>query len=199
MRFFRYGFVSVAFWATKSVVRIGSRQIAKKRFFGAVINSPEIKNIDEHTEKIALESVWNVANQVTSSSKKGEANMKNILINSPNVPMMTASTGSSVYRNLYSIGRDSFFKNKGKPIWRSFFIKAVVASHLIPCIGEDTAVDILNIICDIVEHTVTPEVAAKTLFGKLLASHVDIPMIGHHTELVVFESLYNIAHSMIIG
>lgn len=199
MRIFRYGFISVAFWIAKYAHQLNNKRVAKNRFIRETVKSPDVEMLTNETPNEVMNDVWGVAEEVASTSSGGFGMMKSMLIRATGIPMLTKTTDDSVYSNIYELGRTHYSAYRGRPIWRTVFVKAVIASHLIPCIGEETAGDILDTICAIVEHTVPPEIAARELFSKLLASHIDIPMINQKTEKVVFESLYNIAMSAVFN
>tara|TARA_Y100000389_G_scaffold195790_1_gene227732 strand:- start:2196 stop:2801 length:606 start_codon:yes stop_codon:yes gene_type:complete len=201
MRLFKLGIWPIAYWFSKSVIRFGAQQIVRKRFVHRTISHPDVHMITSDTDRDMINKVYDVAEKVSiaEQSLTSEKMMKNMLIKTEHVRMITKNTSPSIFKQIYSLGKSHFMQNDGKPIWRKLFIDAIVASHLIPCIGPETTSDILNSICDIVEHTVTPEMAARNLFSKLLASHVDIPIFNEKTEVVVFDSLYNIASTQLFS
>ena len=196
MRFIRYAFISLV-WVGKHVHQWNNKRVVKSKFIRDTVKSPDVEMLTHETPNEVMNEVWSVAEEVASTSSGGFGKMKSMLIRATGIPMLGKNTDEGVYQNIYELGKSHYSEYRGRPIWRSVFVKAVVASHLIPCIGEDTAADILDTICAVVEHTVPPELAARKLFSKLLASHIDIPMINQNTEKVVFESLYNIAMSAI--
>jgi hypothetical protein len=198
MRFFRYGIVSLLVWVTKQAFYLNQQRVAKNTFKQNTIEHSCIPMMTKETDDNVMNSVWGVAEQVAMTKPSGGFGMmKDMLIRATGIPMLTKSTDLSVYENLYSLGKEHYTAHKGRPIWRKVFVKAVIASHFIPCISEETANDVLDTVCAIVEHTVPPEIAARELFSKLLAANVHIPLINDKTEKVVFESLFNIASSMI--
>lgn len=159
-------------------------------------NSKILQKI-QRFQKFQKFQIFQKSQNSTDTHDPFQNDMTDMLISSPKIPMLTKDTHPSIFSHMYSLGKNYFTQYNGRPIWRSFFIQALISSHLIPCIQKDTAHDILDTICDIVEHTITPEVAARQLFSKLLASSIDIPMINYNTEKVVFESLFNIAASIL--
>jgi hypothetical protein len=195
---FKFVYCMISFLIADRVKFRIIRSIDKRKFIKNTVLSTDIAMITKDTDTSTLNSIWTIA-QNTVFLSGGMKQMKNMLIRSSKIPMLTHNTDSGIYNSIFSIGKNCYSQHRGRPIWRRVFVQAIVSSHLIPCIDVGTTNDILDTIADIVEHTVTPDVAVKKLFSKLIASHVDIPMINSKTEVVVFESLFNIASSALWG